>query len=68
MTKHYLYVCPSCKRPTATMNVAQEKYEPNKVDLHLRPDMVLIGDEILECPCGLRLTWFSVEQVEVLPL
>lgn len=57
------YICPSCERKTEEMQIGAERYTPSETDLRKRPDMEMIGSEILLCPCGRQLTWFQVREV-----
>lgn len=57
------YICPSCHRRTVEMQLSEERYTPTETELRRRPDMAHIAHELLDCPCGLRLTWFTVREM-----
>ena len=59
------YCCPLCKTKTGEMKIAEDKiYHMNEEDIASRPDLAaIIGYEVLICPCGQELSWFTVEEV-----
>ena len=57
------YVCPNCKRPTAGMTLVEGKIRrPTELEKQKRPGMEHIAHELLNCPCGLTNTWYTVEE------
>jgi hypothetical protein len=60
MTRYAYYICPLCGRHTAEMDVAPEQYQPTDEQRRREP---AIAYEILLCPCGARLTWFTVKPI-----
>jgi hypothetical protein len=64
-TKHYYYVCPFCGETTGKMKVTALNYKPDEIELMKRPYMASIGHEMLLCTCGVSLTWFDVEEINL---
>lgn len=58
------YICPSCKRRTREMRTIEgERHNATPDERRARPGMEQIDHEVLLCPCGQRLTWYTVEEV-----
>lgn len=55
------YHCPRCHRATVEMDLLDERYTPTADDLRSRSGMEPIAHELLRCPCGEVLTWFTLE-------
>lgn len=68
MTRYYIYVCPSCKRPSAEMMPTETTIELTDAQRWEYRNLGPIAHEILQCPCGKVLAWFEMEMVEVTPL
>lgn len=45
------------------MAILNKLHIPSVDELANRPDMEPIGHEVLECPCGIELTWFDAVPV-----
>lgn len=51
------YICPKCRRRSDQMELSEKKYIPTEKE-HLGNSH--IESEMLECPCGLLNTWFTL--------
>ena len=60
-----MYRCPKCKTFSRKMNIISRDHGPTKAQIKRDPWFAQwIGREVLECQCGMILTWFSMEEVD----
>ena len=45
------------------MNITTKKYSPTRYECKWKPHFDPVKNEILECECGLNLSWFQMEKV-----
>ena len=62
-TRYSRYVCPACGRGTEEMSPLDATHQPSGAELLWRPEVRLVAEERLQCPCGMVHTWFTVAEV-----
>lgn len=62
---HLYYCCPICLRRSREMELLLDRrHKPTTEEISARPDLALIiGQQVLKCPCGLEHTWFSLDEI-----
>lgn len=60
MINETFYTCPKCGIPSHFMIPNGDVYEPTLEERNEKPYLVFIGNEVLECPCGRKNTWFDM--------
>jgi hypothetical protein len=59
------YVCPTCGEHVNRMRPRPGRHSVRPHEIAARPEVWLVADEDLRCPCGAVNTWFTLEQVPV---
>ena len=54
------YICPKCKRPSSQMKLSKKQHIPTEAEKIKSPH---IAHEMLECPCGMVNTWFTLKEM-----
>ena len=62
------YVCPICGEYSGNMMPISKSYRMSEYEKEIAPKLSpmfpIIGNEVLQCTCGLKLTWFLMKAVD----